>query len=115
MSTVKSPLYPDKDLREMPTDDGQSTVYNKAMEVFNKNMPEYAYEFLKSTENVPAGRRGEIAQRATNFEQLQQNIWKAALQEVLYSDRLAQQQREKKQTGKFDVLTGAREVSPSFQ
>lgn len=113
--TVKSPLYPDKDLREVTTADGGSTVYNKAMEVFNKNMPTYAYEFLKSTEDVPAGRRGEIAQRAKNFEQLQQNIWNAALQEVLYADRLAQQQRETKQLNKFDVLTGAREVLPSFR
>lgn len=113
--TVKSPLYPDKDLREVLTADGQSTVYNKAMEVFNKNMPSYAYEFLKSTEGVPSGRRGEVAQRAKNFEQLQQNIWKAALQEVLYNDRLASQQREKKQLNKFDVLTGTREITPSFQ
>ena len=112
--TVKSPLYPDKDLREVLTDNGQMTVYNKAMEVFNKNMPAFAYDYLKASEDIPAGRRGELAQRAKGFETLQQRIWNAALQEVLYNDQLAQQQRMKKQTNKIDVLLGTREVAPSF-
>lgn len=111
--TFKSSLYPDKDLREVTAADG-TTIYNKAMEEFNKNMPSYAYEFLKSTEGVPAGRRGELGPRAKEFEKLQQRIWNAAVQTVIQEDIKAAQAREKKFLGRYDVLMGVREIQSPF-
>ena len=106
----KTPLYPDKDLREVMSADGVTTVYNKAMAEFNKNMPAYAYSYLKSSEGLASGHRGEVGKRAEGFEKIQNNIWKSAIATAINGDSNAVNARLKKQQGKFDVLTGAREV-----
>ena len=112
----KSKWYGDKDLRELTTSDGKTTVYNRAMEEFNKNMPNYAYQFLRTTENVPMGRPGFKGPRVTEFDKLQQKIWDMSVSIVQTNDMNAFNLRQKNQMFKFEALSGQREIgSPLFQ
>lgn len=105
-------LYPGKDLREEMSYDGRNTVYNKAMEQFNKEMPYYAEEFFSSWKGAPAGRRGEPGPKAVAFEKLQNRVWENSLRSVLQYDQKAFDARNKALQGKYDVRSGVFEQRP---
>lgn len=105
-------LYPGKDLREEISFDGRTTVYNKAMEQFNKEMPYYAKDFFASWDGSPAGRRGEPGPKALAFEKLQHRVWDNALRSVLQYDQKSFDARNKALQGKYDVRSGVFEQRP---
>jgi hypothetical protein len=109
-------FYDDKDLRDMSTSDGRSTIYNRAMDEYNRNMPSYAYSFLKSTENMPMGRPGGAdmkGKRVKDFEDLQHKIWNNALRTVWMQEQRPDLIMQRQQN-KIDVAYGRREVAFPF-
>lgn len=109
-------FYDDKDLRSMPTADGMSTIYNRAMDEYNRNMPALAYQYLKSSEALPMGRSGGSdvkGPRVKGFEQLQHRVWLNALRNVQMSDARPDLQMQRL-TNKQDVMSGRREVAFPF-
>lgn len=104
-------LYDDKDLRQIMTADGTTTIYNKAMEEYNRNMPSFAYHFLKSTENIPMGRQGKKGPRVEEFEKLQQRLWTNAVRTVASQDQQSFTLRSQRFQNRFEVQSGMREVS----
>lgn len=107
-------FYPDKDLRVLKTQDGETTIYNRAMEEYNKNMPNYAYSYLKNSENLPMGRPGLKGPRVTGFEKVQQKVWDNALRTVQANDMNSYSLRVQQMQNKQDVMSGRREVAFPF-
>lgn len=104
-------FYDDKDMRQIATADGTSTIYNRAMEEYNRNMPSFAYHFLKQTENMPMGRQGRKGPRVEEFEKLQQKLWKNAVATVASQDQQSFTLRSQRFQNRFEVQSGMREVS----
>ena len=92
---VPSPKLPEgnKDLREMRTQDGQSTIYNRAMQEFNKTWPDMAYTVLKSSEGIQTSIRGRadlnkgLKTRDAIFRENMNRVWNSSLQLTLQKDR----------------------------
>ena len=93
---VPSPKFPkswgleDKDMREMLTADKSTTVYNKAMEFFNKYWPQQAYSIMKNYEKLPPKPRKVSGQNVKYKDQIYREhmnrVWNEAVKYAMQND-----------------------------
>jgi hypothetical protein len=103
--------YGNKDLREVMTADGSTTVYNKAMQEYRNLISGPAYSFFKGTQSLPSGHRGMVGERATAFESMSNELWNAALAKTLASDSKAIEERARMTTSNIRMLSGGNNVA----
>lgn len=110
----KTDFFRGADLKQQRTLDGTSTLYNKAMEEFNKSMPGAAYSFLKGTEGAPSGNATTPGQRVTNFEKLHTEMWKGAVGTVMKDDPRFRESTVNYFRNQGEVYSGKHEISSPF-
>jgi len=99
------------DMKRTMTADGTTTLFNKVMSEYNKNIPQAAAEFFKNVDNVPMGRRGMPGPRAEAFERLHNALWGAAIGAVGQTEPAINQARMDFANSRADIFLGNREVS----
>jgi hypothetical protein len=105
----------DLDLKSEATTDGRTTLYNKAMQLYNKQMPEAASEFFDAAKDVPMGRRGSgLSPKGEAFSKLQTSVWRASLMELAEKEPKIMQALQNQAGIKADVSSGNREVASPF-
>lgn len=110
------------DMREKITSDGQSTMYNRAMEQFNKMWPEQAYAILKQTENMPVSTRKSpdlskgITYRDEYFQKRMNDVWKIAVSRVMQNEMgLIERGRNELFRQRMDAITLPPQSAPFLQ
>jgi hypothetical protein len=109
-----SPKIGNIDLKEEMTADGTSTLFNKVMREFNKNMPDAAASFFEKAGHLPIGRKGTSPQ-GDAFSRVSAAQWKAAIAVTARTEPSINKAVLDQLGIKQDVQRGNREVgTPSF-
>jgi len=102
-------FYPGRDLRVVKVEGTNMTVYNAAMEKYQKLMKEDAIWYLRNSTGLSTGRRGDKGQRVLGFERLVKSNWEQALAMVTANDANARAAQDTRLIEKYNISQGGRD------